>query len=161
MLENKEAKELLKLYTLQEQSEDQEDYEKFTDACKELLISEDEIRQLVQMIGTYSLGVLVFDQLINVRQFSKDFLVELFSNCERSTKDTLQFILREHMWHFNFDLVNKDIQKTRLDFLLYRNEFKNICKYVYYCNPIRKDILDIYYEDFKYNETFKKAGGEE
>ena len=47
MLENKEAKELLKLYTLQEQSEDQEDYEKFTDACKELLISEDEIRQFV------------------------------------------------------------------------------------------------------------------
>lgn len=156
---DEDRKKLTELWNAQ--LEDPEQWEEFVSACKELIISEEDLRQVAGMMPVSDLGVLVFDQMIECRQFSKDFLREYFSNCSKRVKDTLQFVFEMKLNDFNFDLVKEDLKKVSLNFLSYRNVLKNICKYLYYCNPVDKRVLDIYYKDFKYNEIFKTVGVKE
>lgn len=123
----------------------EEDYEIFSKVLKKYKWTEDELRQFIFSTDKYNAVSLIFWDLLWEKQFTKDFLIEMFLNCEKKIKQEAERGISEHL-----GCIMQDLDPQGSDFKYAENivddqvALENIRKYLVYCEPLDKSLIDYY-----------------
>ena len=141
----KRKTKIQKLIEADQKACDNEDYEIFQKVLKKYTWTEDELRQLILSTDKQNAVNLIFWELLWEREFSKDFMMEMFLDCDLATKKEAQRSIRDHLSCMMEDLDPKGSNiKYAQNILDDKIALLNIRKYLIYCNPLNKDLIDDY-----------------
>lgn len=122
-----------------------DDYQKYHQILREGDYTETQLREFISVTGTWMAKMLVYWDLLWYKEFTKDFLVEQFLNLPKRQKQQLQNDIVSHL-----HCIMEDLDPSGSDFDYAKNimddyiALENIRKYIVYCNPLDKTLIDDY-----------------
>lgn len=115
----------------------QHDTDRTIKLIKKYQFSQSQMRQIYTQLGSQEIVYLVFWQYGYEREFSKDFIVEMFGHANKKVRESIDECLAGSLGDFKCDL---DLDTTMSAFHYIEQIFgmqtylKNVYNYIKYCN---------------------------